>query len=988
MMVLREGEPPMNGCGVSSGNRRWSGLLLAGGLLVCVTAGSVNAEGRFLVLPDGERIPLIRSQTEYAVTFGSLEDVRAGKLRLASRGRGIVEDRPGREHSRIKLLRVLKTSREHRKVLRQDPSILDVRPIYRQEGVDEPLVSTGTINVKLRPGLSEDERSEFWKTYRVEVVKPVEGLHDVYLIKPLDEDEDEVLRAEALAFDSQTVWAQPNFIRRLIRHQIVPSDPYFTQQWHLDNTGQHGGVAGADISALGAWVYAEGQDVLIGMFDDACDVDHEDLSGNYIGVGQDAYLPSNDEDFDNPRPKQTGDRHGTAVIGLAVARANGTGVRGVAYLSRFTVSRGLDEDLSDQQIASVYTFARQQGVGVHINSWGYPWNTANPSIVVEALRTAFEEGRDPDEEGDADPLGMVVVFASGDGRDNSGPGEKLDTGRSLAMLDTVIGVGASTISDRVATYSNYGSGIDILAPGGDETAGLATVDNDEEFTTVDDGYNVGGVSRLGETELDPNGRYTKSFTGTSAACPVAAGVVALILSANPLLTATDVRLIMEHSSDRASPGDAAYHNITGRSTRYAYGRINAEEAVLAAREALDNGFRTWPAAVNDPRIESSTLKWESGVGTREFLIIESNGSFGFDNDPDDFFPADGVCYSREQLGCQDLSDAELGTLPPGVTVTAVVSCSGICSTSDEQTLEDVDGDGDVAYAVYGRNGIARYSWGVEADLSGGGSEQNGSGDNGETEGPKVTIQISVTEGTSPLTVVFTGNAQRTSADIDESRTQWDFDIDDGVTVNSTSRNASHTYEVPAGETRTFIARLTMYDVDGNPGAAQVTIRVQGASVEDGGGGTGQSNVRIIIGIPGTVDSDVDEGTAPFEVQLSVDATTLAGTLSSVTWDLGDGTTATSIVVPHTYYNETDADLRFPITAIVATRSGSTTQTASATRVITVHPGTVEVTQQDPDLPGTDPTAGTGSSTTACGALGMLPLTVMFATVTCLRRRYI
>jgi PKD repeat protein len=974
----------------SSGNRRWPGSVLLGVLPVILLNGVAGAEDRYYVLPDGRQIPLAKSSSEMAVVLDSVKAAGVCAKRLAGVGRGIIEDLPGAEHSRFKLLRVADTSMARRDLVRQDPAILDVRPVYRMEGSEEPLLSTGTVVVKVRAELSEPERSELWKTYHLEVVEPVEGLNDVYSVKPVDDDDDEVLRAQVLAADPRTVWAQPNFRQRLQRRQFTPADEFFDRQWYLQNSGNLGGVAGADISALDAWLLSEGQDVLIGMFDDACDVDHEDLAANYIGVGHDPTKESTDPEFENPRPKAGGDRHGTAVMGLAVARANSVGIRGVAYLSRFTVSRGESEVLTPQEVASVYTFARQQDVDVHINSWGFTPGTFPPAIVVDAIRTAFEQGRDPDgEEGDDEPLGMVVVFASGNGVSGQGPGIQLESGQDLSTLQTVIGVGASDISDRVTSYSNYGPDLDLLAPGGGVAAGMATVDNDENLVPYDDGYNIGGfTSRLGVPDLDGDGKYTEDFSGTSAACPIVAGVAALILSANPLLTATDVRLIMEHTADRVSPTDANYNNVTGHSLRYGYGRVNAERAALAAIQALSLDSLTWPDRVTSLRVDGSTLRWRAGTGTEEFLIIESPAAFVFENDPDDPFPVEGECYTQEQsFGCDDLQDAELGALPAGVSIAGVVRCDGTCAVGSEQSLAEVVGGGSVAYALYGRNAFGRYSRGVEADVTG---SVPGDGDDGGSSqlGPKVTIMASVTEGVSPLTVVFTGNGQRTTADIDDDRTQWDFDIDDGVLIDAGSRNASHTYVVPPGETRTFIARLTMFDVDGNPGAAQVAIRVQGSATGDAGGDLGQSNVRILVGVSGTVDSDVDQGTSPFEVQLSVDASTLAGALQSVFWDLGDGTTATSIVVPHTYVNEADVALRIPITATVTTRSSSgVTQTAVATRIITVLPGTAIEQPETPTLPGAGVQPGNGGSASACGALGMLPLFAGLASIMCLRRRF-
>ncbi|UCE59500.1 MAG: S8 family serine peptidase, partial [Phycisphaerales bacterium] len=378
----------------------------------------------------------------------------------------------GSHESRVKLVRVAKTTTQRRSRVALDPAITEVRSVYRFEGSDAPLLSTGTINVKLKTRLTPAEVEQLWTDHGLEIVQPVEGLQRVFVVRSVHDGEDEVLRAELLADDLRTEWAEPNFRVPTHKRQITPQDPYFNYQWHLNNTGQGGGKANADIDALNAWLQADGQDILMGMFDDACDVDHEDLRENYIGEGQDPSLQSTSPGYDDPRPKAQGDYHGTAVMGLAVAAGNTIGGRGVAYKSRFTASRGLgDIFLSDAAAALVYTFALQQEVDVHINSWGYDFSVLTPAIMEDAIEAAFREGRDRDgPEGDGTtnypPRGMVIVFASGNGINNEGPGVEVEAGRDLSTLPTVIGIGASSYLDELASYSNYGPEIDVLAPGG------------------------------------------------------------------------------------------------------------------------------------------------------------------------------------------------------------------------------------------------------------------------------------------------------------------------------------------------------------------------------------------------------------------------------------------------------------------------------------------------------------------------------------------
>lgn len=985
----------------SPADRRWIRRVACGLLFTGAVASTGIADDRFYVMPDGRRVRVTRSANEYGVTLRSRDDADGCARRLSAAGHGTLESFKWAPHARVKLLHTAKVSASRKSTIRQDPAIQEVRPIYRFDGSDAPAVSTGTIAAKLRPTVSDAERAQLWKDHGIVKAEPVIGQPHVYQLTPAEE-EDEVLTAEALAADARLLWAQPNFRRAVDLRQVTPSDPLYRLQWHLSNTGQSGGTVGADIDAPDAWAVTGGEGIIVGTFDDSCDVDHEDLRDNYLGVGQDATLEPGAEGADDPRPKippnlpfDEGDAHGTRVMGLAVARSNNLGVRGVAHLAKFTVSRGLTDVVSDVEVARVFTFARQQNVDVHINSWGF--FGPNPAVVVDSIDVAFKEGRnkgDLDGDGADDPLGMVILFSSGNF------GLQLEPGFDLSMLPQVIGVGASSDEDVLAYYSNYGTGIDVLAPGGEFPGLIVTTDNTDYPDAINRGANVGGVNAdYGLPEVDAAGKYTGFFGGTSASCPIAAGVVALMLSVNPMLTATDVRLILEHTADRISPEDAQYNTITSRSLKYGYGRIRAGGArdkkvgaVDAAQQTLSNGGKTWPDRPGKLVIEGPAIRWTQNIGTDEYLVVESESPF-------DFIPQDGECYGISQTGC---GAAALHALPAGVHVLAT-GCNLTCAESEVPGCTPgaaqcvpypmPTAGKKLFFGIYARSSIGRYSYGVAADSDGtvtdSGDVVGAGGSGGSTPppgGPSVTLSVSPLEGTSPLTVRFNGNAV-SEVPIDESRTAWDFDVDDTVTTpDATTRTATHTYIVEAGLTRTFVARLTMYNADGHSGSGEVAIRVQGGVADNSNDNVGEGVVKIVVGVPGTPGSDLAEGTSPFSVVLSINSTGLPGTLQSVVWDLGDGTRATSLEVPHTYDNTSTVALRIPVTATVTTvTSGATTVSTTATRIITVQPGIPSTNPGVPDLPGTHP-GGAGGAATPCGGVGMIPLLLSLTSFLWLRRR--
>jgi subtilisin family serine protease len=928
---------------------RW---IPVGALLLSVLAGGAVAADWNYVLRDGRKVPLVKSSSELGVVFRSHEVIDEARQRLEDAGFGDVQDIEGAPGARVKILRVRAGGTGDAMVgIADDHDVEDVQPVFRFGTADSPVIPTGKIVLKLAGNLTAVERDALWDQFGIGEVEVFRGLHDVYFARPAA-GVDEVLLAEKLADDPRTLWANPDFRQARVSHQVAVSDRFFDFQWHLDNPGRISRVEDADIDALEAWSIADGAGVLFGMFDTACDVDHEDLRGNYIGTGQDIARPP----FNDPRPKLpfSVEGHGTSVMGLAVAAGNSIGVRGVAFRARFTASRGLLEFVSDAAIASTYTFAMAQEVDVHINSWGPVFPNLFPTspVIEDAIETAFNEGRDLDGEGGDDPLGMVIVFSSGN------EFAEIFPGFGEATMPQVIAVGASTDEDSRADFSNYGAHLSFLAPGaGTDSFWITTTDNEDD--RISPGFNVGG-----EFGSDfAGGKYTRWFGGTSASCPIAAGVAGLVLSVNPRLTATDVRILMEHSCDQVSPDDAQYDGITSKSFKYGYGRINAHTAVLAAQESLDNGGFTWPDVPTDVHVEGRTLRWTASTGTDEFLVVDRNNFFTF-------APEDGACYSDEQRGC---GSASLTALPDGVGL-VFAGCDGDCSSGSEQSTEfEPPALGTKLLGIYARNEIGHYSFGAAARAN-------------AVRPPAVTLTASPLFGPSPLTVRFNGNAL-SEQPIDESRTLLDFDIDDQIIPSPPTRlPATHVYEVAPGEARTFTARLTMVDESGTPGSSEIRIQVFGADVEDDAVLAGAGGVRIVISRPGTIGSDVSSVQSGDSVELRIDSDT-PGSVLSVVWDLGDGSPQIAgLAVTHTYINTSSTDLVLPITATVMVgTAGGTTIPATATRFITVTPGIVGPDVGEPDLPGTRPLGG-GGSATPCGALGMVPLVFGMSALMWLRRR--
>lgn len=369
-------------------------------------------------------------------------------------------------------------------------------------------------------------------------VKEVVKKFGVYRIK-LVQLEEAFTVANALAESGFFDFAQPDFYAPITRYQ----DPLFSQQFQMHNTGQTlDGVPGqedADCNALEAWDISLGSNVItVAVLDDGLEA-HEDF--------QDAAGSSRYTNGWSPANNGNGDArstaaHGVSCAGSIAASHNGIGIQGIAPLVNLISVNIFVGGESTQDIADAISWAKNQGADVLSNSWGYTSCYANYANINDALADANENGRAG--------LGSVVVFASGNGYKNC-----VDF---PARNPNVIAVGAFTNQGVRSEYSNAGAALDLMAPSnnvGGPGAGVRTTD------------------RMGNAGYS-SGNYTTSFGGTSAACPVVAGVAALVLGYNPGLTSSEVKNILYTTAIDMGP--------PGADTEYANGRVNALGALLAA----------------------------------------------------------------------------------------------------------------------------------------------------------------------------------------------------------------------------------------------------------------------------------------------------------------------------------------------------------------------------------------------------------------------
>jgi subtilisin-like proprotein convertase family protein len=413
-----------------------------------------------------------------------------------------------------------------------------------------------------------------------------------------------------------------------INSHLIPGDPLYSQQWHFDLIGSIGRPknGGSSVGVEAIWEDYRGQGIKVGIWDDGVQSHHPDLAINYNSQLQ----VSVEGTPNNGQPLTGEDGHGTSVAGLIGAAKNSSGVVGVSYESQLTGVRifGGQDDINSNWERYLKTLDHLSQFDVTNHSYGgYPDFAVYGDVAKFAYASA--NGRDG--------LGTINVKSAGNSNID-GNGEGLDASRHT------ITVAATDINGQVTSYSTYGAHILVAAPAASVTTDLIGLGN---------GYD--GL---------PDNNYTNNFGGTSAAGPVTAGVVALMLSANDQLGWRDVQNILVYSSTGAGSlygGSTSNQNATWKwndaadwnggglhySEDYGYGIVNAYSAVRMAEvwsilydaspltsnnEAI---VTTGNIIVNNPILDQKTLTYAFNVAqdiSLEHVAMTINLTHSYFND--------------------------------------------------------------------------------------------------------------------------------------------------------------------------------------------------------------------------------------------------------------------------------------------------------------------------------------------------------------------
>jgi PKD repeat protein len=317
---------------------------------------------------------------------------------------------------------------------------------------------------------------------------------------------------------------------------LTPNDPSYGSEWHL-----------ATINAAGAWNYfSTGSTIKIAIVDNAIDRGHQDLSGNlWVNPGE---IASNSIDDDgngyiddingydvadndnNPNPPNNSFDHGTHCAGISSARTNNSiGIAAIGYSCKLMCVKATSSSASPSSVTDGYdgiVYAVLAGADVISLSWG---GSGSSTTAQNIITWASQQG-------------AVLIAAAGN--------NNVSTMFYPAGYVECIAVAATSSNDAKASFSNYGSWIDISAPG-----------NNIYSTLPSNGYG--------------------NMSGTSMACPLVAGLAGLMLSLNPLLTPTDVRNCIQNNAVNINSQNPSYIGQLGS------GRIDANASMACVGATLN-----------------------------------------------------------------------------------------------------------------------------------------------------------------------------------------------------------------------------------------------------------------------------------------------------------------------------------------------------------------------------------------------------------------
>ena len=586
---------------------------------------------------------------------------------------GMVKLRLQPEGARTRSMSALSDYENMVETLKQSGAISYVFPFFERGGGAPPIGTSDVFYVKLK------EENDFAR------LKEVAGRHNVQIVEqfshmPLWY----ILSVQGSGFRN-SIEASNYFFETDYFYEIDPAFMFnFTPNcvgnhlWGLRNPRQFNGV-NIDINVCNAWAITRGLSVNVAVIDTGIDVNHPDLRNRFHPLSRDAQF-NRSPSAPPPGPTHLRYHHGTHVAGIIAGTGSSGefGIVGVAPESQIIriSHNGMHDDNRNlsAQLANGINWAWQNGAHVINNSWGDYGGRFESQFRTAALNNAIRDAITRGRGG----LGTVVVFASG----NNGLSNRIDY--PGCVHPDIIVVGAINSSGDRWGMSNRGRYLDVVAPG------------QEIESTM------------------PNNR-TDRRSGTSMAAPHVAGVAALMLSANPNLTAREVREIINRTANRNLPQFTVHENRPhGTWNRdLGHGLVDAFAAVLGASIHIFNPLSTICPGAADVTFSlrnapmDVTTRWTVDpplsivANNHHVVIVRHSGASA---------PANSRVKAEVSLNGRVISTLQRDLVVNRPTIQSIQVPSAIHAGVSLLFTVNHSG-GTVAWSVFPNQGVAMNSWG-------------------------------------------------------------------------------------------------------------------------------------------------------------------------------------------------------------------------------------------------------------------------------------
>lgn len=477
------------------------------------------------------------------------------------------------------------------------------------EDDNSPMIPTGYLYIEFKPGADYDKQQAVLDEFHLNVRQIVSP--EAYRVSTTPESPNPVKCAMLLQKNRLVAIAEPEFMAKPVTGDYSPpSGKFINSQWHHENTGgqipiidipnavfgTHHFKKGADAKVRAAWQALQGlgsKSIKIAIIDTGFDTEHPSLRGDGTKIRNTFNAANRSNDVSPWYQASDGSwgaaSHGTSCAAVAAGAWDSQGVLGAAPNAKIIPIK-LDI-LSDDAIQKAFEHAFLNGADIISCSLGFPKPVPLSTYVSNYISRVAREGRSG--------LGLPIFIAAGNANpaSNNLPRQVSD----FAAHPDVMCITASNSLDESSSYTFYGGNAFLCAPtNGNDGVGITTAI-----------VNANGNSLL-------HG-YTSRFGGTSSAAPLAAGVCALILSANPNLSLGQIKDILRRSADRIGSG----YDANGHSPKLGYGRINALKAIQMATGNTGGSSSNSSSGGTTSNTGTTSSSTQRGKVTSKFLNVRT-----------------------------------------------------------------------------------------------------------------------------------------------------------------------------------------------------------------------------------------------------------------------------------------------------------------------------------------------------------------------------